>query len=108
MDIKYDIRFLEADPEGRLAGMETTIYTIVADGWPGRNPQAARFLEQFKVPVVAQSKWIDGYSRQEKPAEEVATAWIRNNMDTVSDWVDGVQTADGDSGIDAVRAEYGG
>ena len=108
MDIKYDIRFLEADPEGKLAGMETTIYTIVADGWPDANPQAAAFLSQFKVPVQAQSKWIDGFSRQEKPAEEVAASWIRANMDRVAEWVDGVETADGGSGLEAVRAKFGG
>lgn len=108
MDLKYDIRFLKADPEGKLAGMKTTIYTIVADGWPDENPQASKFLEQFKVPVAAQSQWIAGFARDGRPVEEVASEWIRGNMETVAKWVDGVETADGGSGIEAVRQQFGG
>lgn len=108
MDIRFDIRFLETDPEGRLAGMETTIHTIVADGWPERNPQVARFLKQFKVPADAQSRWIDGFSRQEREAPVVAGEWIRENMDLVAQWADGVEAADGGSGIAAIRNRFGG
>ncbi len=108
MDIRYDIRFLEADPEGRLAGMETTIYTVVADGWPGNNPQPAKFLKQFRVPPDAQSRWIDGFGRQERPEGEVAVDWITDNMDLVAGWVDGVETADGRPAIEAIREQFGG
>lgn len=108
MDIRYDIRFLEQDPEGKLAGMETTVYTIVADGWPDENPQVAKFLKQFRVPIDAQSRWIDGFSRQDRPAAEVAEDWIRDNLDLVEPWVSGVQAADGGSGMEAVRAAFGG
>ncbi|MFB4205523.1 hypothetical protein KBTX_03240 [wastewater metagenome] len=106
MDIAYDIRFLEADPEGRLAGMKTTVYTIVATGWPGDHAQPARFLRQFNVPTDAQSLWIDRYNRQDQPVDEVATTWIRENMDLVGQWVDGVRTPDGTPGIEAVRAHF--
>lgn len=108
MDVRFDIRFLEADPEGRLAGMETTVYTIVADGWPDENPQASRFLERFRVPLEAQSLWIDGFSRQERDPENVARDWIEDNLDVVEQWGEGVETADGGSGIEAIRTEYGG
>jgi glycine betaine/proline transport system substrate-binding protein len=108
MDLKYDIRFLEADPESKLAGMKTTIYTIVADGWPEKNAQASKFLKQFDVPVAAQSKWIAGFARDERPVEEVASEWISSNMDTVAKWVGGVESANGGSGIDAVRQKFGG
>ncbi|MFW5970040.1 MAG: glycine betaine ABC transporter substrate-binding protein [Halofilum sp. (in: g-proteobacteria)] len=108
MDVRFDIRFLEADPEDKLAGMETTVYTIVADDWPDANPQAARFLEQFKVPLDAQSVWIDGFSRKEREPEDVARDWIEDNLDVVEKWAEGVETADGGSGIDAIREEFGG
>lgn len=108
MDIRFDIRFLEPDPEKKLAGLETTVYTIVAKGWPETHPQAAKFLKQFKVPPDAQSLWIDGFSRQERPADEVAVEWIKNNMDVVAEWADGVKTADGRPGIEAIRAKFGG
>ncbi|MDX1608544.1 MAG: glycine betaine ABC transporter substrate-binding protein [Halofilum sp. (in: g-proteobacteria)] len=108
MDIRFDIRFLEADPEGRLAGMKTTVYTIVADGWPERHPQPAKFLRQFDVPPDAQSRWIDGFGRQELPAEQVATEWIRSNLDLVGQWVEGVESADGTPAIEAIRRQFSG
>jgi glycine betaine/proline transport system substrate-binding protein len=108
MDVRFDIRFLEADPEGRLAGMETTVYTIVADAWPEANPQAARFLEQFQVPIEAQSLWIDGFSRQERDPGQVAREWIEDNLDVVEQWAEGVESADGGSGIEAIRQQFGG
>lgn len=108
MDIRFDIRFLEADPEVRLAGMKTTVYTIVADGWPEKHPQPAKFLKQFKVPPDAQSRWIDGFGRQERPEGEVATDWIADNMDLVAEWADGVEAADGRPAIEAIREQFGG
>jgi glycine betaine/proline transport system substrate-binding protein len=108
MDIQFDIRFLEADPEGKLAGMETTVYTIVRTGYPEQQPQIARFLKQFKVPLKAQSVWIDGFNRKEREPDTVAVNWIQANMDVVAQWVDGVQAADGGSAMDAIRSELGG
>lgn len=107
MDIRFDIRFLEADPEGRLAGQDSTVYTIVAKGWPEKNPQVARFLKQLDVPPDAQSLWIDGFARQEREAGDVAVEWIGVNLDLIGQWVDGVETADGGSGIEAIRARFG-
>lgn len=108
MDVQFEIRFLEADPEQRLAGMETTVYTIVREGWPEENPQVARFLKQFKVPLEAQSLWIDGFSRRDRDPEGVARDWIEENLDVVEQWVEGVETADGGSGIEAIRQQFGG
>ena len=108
MVIEYDLRFLKDDPDQKIADMKTVVWTIVADGWPDENPQVAKFLEQFEVSVEAQSKWIDGFTRQERDPGPVATAWIESNMDTVEQWVQGVKTADGGSGVEAVREKFGG
>lgn len=64
MDVLYGIRFLEPGPKGTLAGMETTVYTVVAAGWPEQNPQVARLLEQIQVDPDAQSQWNNEFSRQ--------------------------------------------
>ncbi len=108
MDIEFDIRFLEQDPEGKLAGMETTVYTIVRDGWAEEQPQVAQFLKQFQVPLKAQSVWIDGFNRKECSPEKVATRWIKGNMDVVEQWVSGVEAAEGGAAMAAIREAYGG
>ncbi len=108
MDIEFDIRFLERDPEGKIAGMETTVYTITRAGWAEQQPQVAAFLKQFNVPLKAQSVWIDGFNRKERSPEKVATNWIEGNMDVVEQWVRGVEAAGGGSAMDAIRDAYGG
>jgi len=109
MDVVYDIRFLTDDnPDGKIADLKTTVYTVTASGWADKHPQPAKFLKQFKVSVAAQSEWINGFAHHQRDPGTVSTEWIKNNMDTVSQWVDGVKTADGGSGIDAIRAKFGG
>jgi len=108
MDLEYDLRFLADEPKRKIANMQTTVYTIVADGWPENNPQQAKFLKQFTVPVKAQSQWIDGFTRQEREPGSVAEDWIASNMDQVTQWVEGVETADGGSASEAVKQAFGG
>jgi len=55
-----------------------------------------------------QSEWIPEYSYHDRDKEEVAREWIGANLDTVEEWLDGVETRDGSPAIEAVRAEYGG
>ncbi|WP_435106407.1 ABC transporter substrate-binding protein [Arhodomonas sp. AD133] len=106
MDVKFDIRFLEDGDASEIADLETTVYTVVASGWPERNPQAARFLERYSVSTDTQSRWIYGFTYEERAKETVARDWIAANLDTVEQWLDGVEAADGRPGIDAVRAAF--
>ncbi len=106
MDVKFDIRFLEDDDASEIADLETTVYTVVATGWPEKHPQAARFLEQYRVSTDVQSRWIYGFTYEERSQEAVARDWIAANLDTVEQWLDGVEAADGSVGIDVVRAAF--
>ncbi len=111
MDLEFDLHFIVDEDStletGReIAGQESTVYTVVRADWPDTNPQASAFLGQFKVEADEQSEWIEGYTRQERDAEEVASDWIADNLDTVEAWLDGVETPDGEPAIDAVRAHY--
>jgi glycine betaine/proline transport system substrate-binding protein len=38
---------------------------------------------------------------------QAAKAWIQSNPDELAGWLDGVQTLDGETGLDAVRAALG-
>jgi len=109
MDVVYNIRFLKDDnPDSKIADLKTTVYTVTRTGWAENNPQPAKFLKQFKVPVSAQSQWINGFAHHQRDPDTVSTNWIKKHMDQVAQWVDGVKTADGGSGVQAIRAQFGG
>lgn len=107
MAVKYDIRFLKDDPNSPVAQIESTVYTIVPTDFPEKHPEVTQFLRRYEVSPETQSQWIYNHSFKENPPDEVAEAWISQNLDTVAGWLEGVKTSDGGSGIEAVREEFG-
>ncbi|WP_229333165.1 hypothetical protein [Halomonas sp. KAO] len=47
--------------------------------------------------IESQNAWVHGYSYEDRPADEVASDWIGENLDIVAGWLEGVE---------AVRALY--
>jgi glycine betaine/proline transport system substrate-binding protein len=107
MNVKFDIRFLKDGSDSPIANMESTVYTVVATRWQKSNPQLVGFLRNLDVKPATQSQWIYDYSYKDQAAATVAEGWIREHLDTVAGWLDGVMAADGSPGIDAVRKAYG-
>lgn len=93
MNIKYDLKYLK-DPK-QIWGGGSAVYTAINPAFKDNNPNVARFLKQMVVPSKIQSGWIYDYGYKEQPADQVAERWIKNNMDRVAEWLDGVTTADG-------------
>ncbi|MCK4419834.1 glycine/betaine ABC transporter substrate-binding protein, partial [Candidatus Aerophobetes bacterium] len=56
-----------------------------------------------KVTPEMQNEWIYGYGREERPADEVAEEWIKNNLKVVDLWVYGIKSVDGGRARDAIR-----
>ncbi len=106
MAVKFDICFLEDGPESEIAALGTDVWTITAAGWAEANPQAAKFLKQFKVEPATQSRWIYGYSYEDTPADEVAASWLASAPEQLSSWLDGVQAADGTPALEKLKASF--
>jgi len=105
MNIKYHIRYLK-DPK-KIWGGQSTVHTAANPAFVKNNPNVARFLKQMVVPSKIQSRWIYEFGYNKTPADQVAKTWIKNNMDTVSKWLDGVKTADGSKpAIEAVKSAF--
>ncbi|SDG39219.1 glycine betaine/proline transport system substrate-binding protein [Limimonas halophila] len=107
MDVKFDICFLDDKESSEIAALETTVHTVIPDGWTDANPNVARFLKQFRVEPSTQSRWIHAYSYKDRELDRVARQWIERNLDTIEGWLKGVTAKDGGPAIDAVRAAYG-
>ncbi|WP_366922955.1 ABC transporter substrate-binding protein [Metallumcola ferriviriculae] len=104
MNVVYDIKYLD-DPEG-LWGEAAKVGTISSADFPEEHPNVNKFLEQFTITSDIQSAWILEYAKNERDPKEVATEWVSNNLDLVSQWLDGVVTVDGKDAQNVIKESY--
>ncbi|GAA3904502.1 choline ABC transporter substrate-binding protein [Halomonas cibimaris] len=102
--IEYDIQFLD-DPEDAWGpdGGRSDVRTLITPTFAEQNPNAARLLEQLTFSADQQSAMISGFSYEERPADEVALAWLRDNPAQVKAFLDGVTTRSGKPAWPAVK-----
>ncbi|TDB04680.1 glycine betaine ABC transporter substrate-binding protein [Halomonas marinisediminis] len=95
--IEYDIRFLD-DPEDAWGpdGGRSDVISLVTSRFAEGNPNATRLLDQLVFSADDQSAMIYGFSYEERPPEEVALEWLRNNPERVKAFLEGVTTRDGE------------
>ncbi len=106
MNVAYDIHYLEAVGDREIADTRSDVLTVANPRMVEQERHIARFLEQYTVSKDDQSEWVLEYSYNDRASEEVAAEWIGANLNTVAKWLDGVETSDGGSAIEAVRAAY--
>ncbi|WP_303856258.1 ABC transporter substrate-binding protein [Salinicola salarius] len=107
MNVSYDLYYLEDSDDSGTADILSTVWTVVPADLKSKDANLYRFLSQYQVDIEAQNDWVYEYSHEERPADEVASEWIRDHYDTVAQWLDGVTTKDGSPAIDAVKAQLG-
>ena len=100
MVVKWNVKFLD-DPEKVWPGAGE-IRVLTRKGLESDDPNLTKFLSQITVDATTASQWIDAYGPQKKPAKDIASAWVAENKDTITKWLDGVKTADGKDGVAAV------
>ncbi|GHB16307.1 ABC transporter substrate-binding protein [Salinicola rhizosphaerae] len=101
----YDMHILD-DPKS-VYGPDngaSDVRTIVNKAFAEANPNLLTLLKQFTLTADEQSEFIDGYSRQERDAEDVAREWLQNHPDRVKTFLDGVTTRDGKPAFEVVEA----
>lgn len=103
MNLAYSIKYLE-DPEQVWGSEPEVVKTVARSDIREQLPEVARLFSQFRVTPEMQNAWVDEYSHQKKKPEEVAVAWIRNNLGVVDQWLFEVRAVDGRRARDAVRA----
>jgi len=109
MNIRFDLKYLE-DPLNIWGpeGGKNAVQTVGYKGFIDTNPNVTRFLKQMNVGAKTQSGWIYQYAYKDQPADKVAHEWIQSHEDRVAQWLDGVTTADGNTGaFDVVKKEIG-
>ncbi|WP_085521270.1 glycine betaine ABC transporter substrate-binding protein [Tuberibacillus sp. Marseille-P3662] len=89
---KYDLKILK-DPK-KVFGESEAIHTVVTKGYKSENPNAYKFLDQFKMSMEDLNSVMlsiqDGKSKA-----EAAKAWIKDHPDKVKAWEKDVEKVDG-------------
>lgn len=104
MNVSYNLHFL-SDPENHWgqAG-QTRVYTLARSGFADDHPDLAVFFERFRIDSATQSAWIHDYAREDRPAREVARAWLTEHPDFTGTWLDGVNALNAASAEAALAA----
>jgi glycine betaine/proline transport system substrate-binding protein len=106
MNVSFDLAYLADSDDAGVASIESTVWTITPASLADEAPEVHRFLSQYVIDIEDQNEWVHEYSYEERPADEVASELIGNHLDTVAEWLDGVETRNGKSAIEQVRAQY--
>ncbi|MDH4572393.1 ABC transporter substrate-binding protein [Salinicola acroporae] len=105
MNVNYDLYYLKDADDSGVADIVSTVWTLVPGDLEQQDANLYRFFSQYQVDIADQNDWVYQYSHEERPADEVASEWIRAHYDTVSQWLDGVTAKDGKPAIDAVKSQ---
>ncbi|UYG09692.1 ABC transporter substrate-binding protein [Halomonas sp. M4R1S46] len=106
MNVSFDLVYLEDADGAGIADIESTVWTVVPATLEDEDPDLYRFMSQYVVDTADQNDWVHAYSYEERPAEEVASEWIREHYDTVEAWLEGVEARDGRPAMEAVKAHF--
>lgn len=104
MNLAYDIKYLD-DPEN-IWGEDDKVITVARSGFDEEQPNVYKFLEQFVLDSEIQNEWIYEYGHEERDPEDVAEEWIGNNMDLVVEFLEGVESADGQPAAEVIQEVY--
>ena len=76
--------------EASKAGCKTpdaNVYISFSKSLEKRNPAAAKLLKNMKLDPATVNEWILKIGRDEMDPQDVAEAWVAENMDIVNGWI---------------------
>ncbi|WP_188208267.1 glycine betaine ABC transporter substrate-binding protein [Alkalibacillus aidingensis] len=92
---KWDLKYLE-DPKGIFGGEEHAA-TIVRNGLKEDLPNAYTILERFYWEVPDIEAAMLKAEEEDLEMDELAQLWVDENQETVAEWTEGIEPADGQS-----------
>lgn len=100
MTVQFDTVFLD-DPDEVWAGAGE-IRTVSRKGWADENPNIATFLSNLTFTADEAGQFYYDHDKDEQSFEDIAATWIDDNQDTVTGFLDGVQSSDGEDATSVI------
>lgn len=79
------------------------VYTVVANDWLQRCPNAGRLVSQLRFTTDMENHVMEPIMQKVKP-EQAARQWLRSHPQALDSWLEGVTTFDGKPGLAAVKS----
>ena len=80
-----------------------TVYTNVRAGYTSECANMGKLLKNLKFTLAMENEIMGAILNDGEEPEKAAAAWLKKNPDILDGWLDGVETFDGGSGLDAVK-----
>jgi glycine betaine/proline transport system substrate-binding protein len=108
MNANFEISYLEGGDDyfGPDFG-GATVYTNVRAGYLEECDNVGTLLKNLQFSLAMENEVMGAILDDGEEPMQAAKAWIQSNPDELAGWLDGVQTLDGETGLDAVRAALG-
>ncbi|MEC7793599.1 MAG: choline ABC transporter substrate-binding protein [Pseudomonadota bacterium] len=108
MNANFDLTYLEGGDDwfGPDFG-GATVFTNTRAGYVAECPNVGKLLENLQFSLAMENEIMGAILNDGQDAGDAAKAWLTANPAVLSDWLDGVTTADGAEGLAAVKATLG-
>lgn len=106
MNIEFNLRYLKGRQDSSIAQIESRVLTIVSNDLANNHPNVKRLLDQVHIDTETQSQWINDYSHKKGDLKKVASRWLTDHPKTVSTWLEGVTTSQGEPAVPAYRQAF--
>jgi glycine betaine/proline transport system substrate-binding protein len=108
MNANFELTYLTGGDEffgPDLGG--ATIYTNTRAGYVEECPNIGKLLQNLEFSLEMENEIMGSILDDGKDPRDAATEWLKAHPDTVAGWLDGVTTADGEDGLQAVNSALG-
>jgi glycine betaine/proline transport system substrate-binding protein len=108
MNANFDMEYLEGGDDWfgpNLGG--ATVATNTRAGYVESCPNVGQFLQNLEFTLAMENEIMGAILDDGADPAEAATAWLSENPEILSGWLDGVTTIDGGDATEAVNAALG-
>jgi glycine betaine/proline transport system substrate-binding protein len=108
MNSNFEIAYLEGGDEvfGPNYG-GATVHTNVRAGYLEECPNVGKFLQNLEFSLEMENEIMGAILDEDQDPKEAATAWLQENPEVLETWLEGVETLEGESGLEAAQAAFG-
>ena len=105
MNANFELAYLEGGDDffgPNLGG--AVVATNVRKGYATECPNVGKFLTNLKFTLASENQIMASILDDKQKPAAAAKAWIKNNPETLKQWLDGVTTKDGHPAIKSAIA----
>lgn len=108
MNSNFEIAYLEGgdDVFGPNFG-GATVHTNVREGFMEECPNVAKFLENLSFTLPMENEIMGAILDDGEEPNAAAEAWLKENPEILDQWLEGVETTEGENGLEAVKSALG-